>query len=90
MDKHKHILCVAATQDNTNQLKTYKNTGKSKFMRRQRVCHTVVLLFEIKTFLFLRGVKVFQVLGAKPLLQGKVSEQLNVGLYNFPPALLFL
>ena len=33
---------------------------------------------------------VLQVLGAKPLLEGKVSEQLDVGLCNFPPALLFL
>lgn len=30
-----------------------------------------------------------QALGAKPLLEGKVSEQLDVGLCNFPPALLF-
>lgn len=33
---------------------------------------------------------VLQVLGAKPLLEGKVSEQLDVSLCNLPPALLFL
>lgn len=44
----------------------------------------------VKTFHCLRVVVVFQALGAKPLLEGKVSEQLDVGLCNFPPALLFL
>lgn len=45
---------------------------------------------KVKTFHCLRMVIVLQVLGAKPLLEGKVSEQLDVGLCNFPPALLFL
>lgn len=35
-------------------------------------------------------VEVLQVLGAKPLLKSKVSEELDVGLCDFPPALLFL
>lgn len=38
----------------------------------------------------LHMVIVLQVLGAKPLLEGKVAEQLDVGLCNLPPALLFL
>lgn len=44
----------------------------------------------VKTFRCLRRVVVLQVLGTEPLLEGKVSEQLDVGLCNFPPALLFL
>lgn len=45
---------------------------------------------QVKTFHCLRMVQVLQVLGAKPLLKGKVSEQLDVSLCNFPPALPFL
>lgn len=45
---------------------------------------------QVKTFHCLRMVIVLQVLGAEPLLEGKVSEQLDVGLCNFPPAPLFL
>lgn len=58
-----------------------------------RLLMTVCLIgvnAEVKTFHCLRMVIVLQVLGAKPLLEGKVSEQLDVGLCNFPPALLFL
>ena len=45
---------------------------------------------KVQAFQCLRVVIVLQVLGAKPLLEGKVSEQLDVRLCNFPPALLFL
>lgn len=45
---------------------------------------------QVKTFHCLRMVEVLQVLGVKPLLKGKVSEQLDVGLCNFLPVLLFL
>lgn len=45
---------------------------------------------KVKAFHCLRMVIVLQVLGAKPLLEGKVSEQLDVGLCYFPPALLLL
>lgn len=45
---------------------------------------------KFKDFHCLRIVIMLQVLGAKPLLEGKISEQLNVSLCNFPPALLLL
>lgn len=37
-----------------------------------------------------RVVVVFQALGAQPLLQSEISQQLDVGLRNLPPALLLL
>lgn len=51
-------------------------------------CH-IGATFEL-TFHYLRLVIMFQVLGTKPLLEGKVSEKLDVSLCNFPPALLFV
>ena len=38
----------------------------------------------------LRVVVVLQALGAQPLLKSKISEQLEVGLRDFPPALLLI
>lgn len=38
----------------------------------------------------LRLVEVLQVLRTEPLLEGKVSQQLDVSLCNLPPAPLFL
>lgn len=50
----------------------------------------IVHMFKVRGFCCLHMVIVLQVLGAKPLLEGKIAEQLDVGLCNLPPALLFL
>lgn len=43
-----------------------------------------------ETFHYLHMVVVLQILGVKPLLEGKVSQQVDVGLCYFPPMLLLI
>lgn len=72
------LPCVGQPDYNVNKSRPWENgcTGGIS-------CETIILKF-------LHMVEVLQVLGAKPLLKCKVSEQLDVSLCNFPPALMFL